>query len=268
MNPTFLIEAADLPDSGDTLVIDTRKPEAYVRGHIPGAVNLSTYDSFVLSTRPGDLTEFCARMADLYGAIGLTRERHAVVYEDETGMRAARELWMLEYLGHKGVRMLHGGLKAWVAAGGAVTTEVPAPPASVVFEPLPEEGIVIAADELLPKAHSGAITVLDVRDATEFAGKDNTACCTRRGHIPRAVWLEWTDLLDATTGRFKAGPEIVRLLEGRGVDPSSVLVPYCHRGARSANTYYALRHAGIDSVRNYIGSFHEWSARGEFPIEV
>ena len=51
------------------------------------------------------------------------------------------------------------------------------------------------------------------------------------------------------------------------MDLESEIVPYCHRGARSANTYYALQHAGLTKVRNYIGAWHEWSARAELPIE-
>jgi thiosulfate/3-mercaptopyruvate sulfurtransferase len=264
MNPNFLIEATERPANG-TLLIDTRKPDAYAKGHLPGAVNFSSYDYFVKSTQPADLAEFRAQLASLYAALGVTRDRPIVVYEDETGMRAARELWILEYLGHTDVRMLHGGLKAWIAAGGTPTTEVPALVPGR-FEATEHEAIVIGADEVYAKALSGAITVIDVRDATEFGGKDNTVCCTRRGHIPKAVWLEWTELLDASTGKFKAAAEIRRLLAARGIDPKATLVPYCHRGARSANTYYALRYAGAAAVRNYIGSFHEWSARADLPI--
>jgi thiosulfate/3-mercaptopyruvate sulfurtransferase len=266
MNAPFLIEAAERPAPG-TLIIDTRKPDAYARGHIPGAFNLSTYDCFVKSTQPADLAEFRAQVATLYGAIGATRERSVVVYEDDTGMRAARELWIFEYLGHTNVRMLHGGLKAWVAEGGEVTTEVPTFVRSR-FDPDPVEAIVIGADEVHAASASGAITALDVRDANEYAGRDNTVCCARRGHIPKAAWLEWTEFLDAATGKFKSAQAIHTLLAARGIDPRATLVPYCHRGARSANTYYALRYAGIASVRNYIGSFHEWSARADLPIET
>ena len=109
---------------------------------------------------------------------------------------------------------------AWVAAGGTPTTEEPTLTPGR-FEAAPVDAIVIGADEVFAKSQSGAITVIDVRDATEFGGKDNTVCCTRRGHIPKAVWLEWTELLDAATGKFKPVAEVQRLLAARGIDRSA-----------------------------------------------
>jgi thiosulfate/3-mercaptopyruvate sulfurtransferase len=126
-------------------------------------------------------------------------------------------------------------------------------------------GMVIGFDEIAGRLGRPGTTILDVRDADEHAGRDRTACCSRRGAIPGAVWIEWTRFLEG--GRFKSPQAIRGLLQESGVDPESELVPYCHRGARSANTYFALRHAGLPKVRNYIGSWHEWSARSELPIE-
>lgn len=259
----FLVEAAELLVApGAALLVDARKPDAYAKGHLPGAVHLSTYDVFVPGTRPAELAAFRADMARRYAAVGASRDRPIVVYEDDTGMRAARELWILEYMGHPNSRMLHGGLKAWVAAGGSLSKD-PVVPEPVAFQPTENPGIVISADEI----HAGTARLLDVRDANEFAGRDNTACCARRGRIPGAAWLEWTELLDAASGRFKPPGTIRDELAKRGVDPTATLVPYCHRGARSANTYYALLYAGCADVRNYIGSFHDWSARTDLPLE-
>lgn len=264
---TFLVEAEDLlRDPGGALLVDTRKADAYSAGHIPGAIHLTTYDVFAAGTRPGELADFRAGIAKRYAAAGLSKERPVVVYEDATGMRAARELWLLEYLGHPDARMLHGGLNAWRAAGGALSTE-PAIAAPARFEPGEVPELVVSADELHAQGRAGPIRVLDVRDAKEFAGQDNTACCARRGHLPGAAWLEWTELLDAATGRFRSPAAIRDALAKRGIAPDATLAPYCHRGARSANAYYALRHAGCARVRNFIGSFHEWSARADLPVE-
>jgi len=264
----FLIEPQELRrGDGGALVIDARRADAYTRGHIPGAVHLTTYDIFVPGTRPAELAAFRTDLAQRYAAVGVTKERPVVVYEDDTGMRAARELWILEYLGHRNARMLHGGVKGWIAAGGALDGAEASPvPASFDADEVTQAAI--SADEVLAMGRAGTIRILDVRDAVEFAGKDHTACCARRGRVPGAVWLEWSELLDPASGRFRSREEIRAALSVRGVDPGATLVPYCHRGARSANTYYALRHAGCASVRNYIGSFHDWSARSDLPVEA
>ncbi len=262
----FLVEADELRAGlGSVTLIDARTEQAHAAGHIPGASFLSTYHCFVPDTEATGMAAFVADVVPRYATAGVSHDRPVVIYEDETGMRAARELWILQYLGHRNVRMLHGGLRSWQMSGGGVesgpSTARPSPFAA--REPL--AGFV-SIRELITGLGTDARQILDVRDSTEFTGKDDTVCCERRGHVPGAVWLEWTDLLER--GRFKS-PDVIRtILASRGLSPDAELVPYCHRGARSANTYFALRYAGCTRVRNFIGSFHEWSAHEGAPVEI
>jgi thiosulfate/3-mercaptopyruvate sulfurtransferase len=263
----FLIEPLDLLEEtqhGNVLVVDTRKPADYAKGHIPGAVNYSTYDVFATDTRPDGLAAFAREVAMRYADAGVSTSRAIVVYEGDTGMRAARDAWILQYLGHPRVRILHGGLAAWLAAGCKPSAE-PATDWTVAVRLRERPELVIGCEEIAGKLGGTDLTLLDVRDADEHAGRDRTACCTRRGYIPGSRWIEWTRFLEG--GRFKSAAAIRGLLRESGVDLESEIVPYCHRGARSANTYYALKHAGLQRVRNYIGSWHEWSARADLPIE-
>ena len=263
----FLIEPANLRDelrSGDAFVVDARPPVVYAKGHIRGAVNFSTYDIFATDTRPAGLTVLARDLASRYATAGVSKDRLVVVYEEDTGMRAARDTWILQYLGHPKVRMLHGGIAAWQAAGGELSKEV-ADEWTVNLRTQEHPEMSIGCEEVAARLGRRDLTLLDVRNADEHAGRDKAACCARRGHIPGSVWIEWTEFLQF--GRFKAPPVIRALLKARGVNPESEIVPYCHRGARSANTYYALQIAGMPKVRNYIGSWHEWSARSELPIE-
>lgn len=263
-----LIEPEALRDEiarGDSpLIIDARSPAAYAQGHIAGAVSFSTYDQFALDTRPEGLTVFARDMALRYLGTGISNLRPVVVYDDETGMRAAREAWILQFLGHREVRMLHGGFSAWRAAGCEVSAQ-PADEWTVTFRVRERPELVIGCDEIASRLGERGLTLLDVRDEHEHAGRDHTACCTRRGRIPGSVRIEWTEFLEG--GRYRPPGAIRGLLEARGIDIRSEIVPYCHRGARSANTYYALVHAGVWRARNYIGSWHEWSARSDLPIE-
>ncbi|MGH8617797.1 MAG: sulfurtransferase [Burkholderiales bacterium] len=264
----FLIEPADLPAAlaGKALLLDARPRADFLRGHIPGALPYSTYDVFVPDTTLDGMQAFAASMAMQFGYAGGTLERPVVVYDGDTGMRAAREMWILEYIGHPQARMLHGGYRHWLAGGGIpvtgddVTTTRPRK-----LQPKVGSGTFASADELARRADSETLFILDVRDDLEWAGKDDTRCCKLRGHIPKARHIEWTNFLQ--DGRFKTGEAILELLAQQGIDPNGDLVPYCHRGARSASAYYALRLAGCSGARNFIGSWHEWSAR-EFPVEV
>jgi thiosulfate/3-mercaptopyruvate sulfurtransferase len=264
---TFLVEPetllATLADH-DGLIIDARSPEAYAAGHIPGAISVSTYDDFVPNTKPEGMRAFANQAALLYGAAGITLGTPLIVYDDETGVRVARDCWLLEYLGHRHVRLLHGGLNAWRLCGGPISTTASLS-APQQFEIQHHSTGFVSADEITTELGDPRRVVIDVRDELEHDGLDHTACCERRGHVPGAVWIHWSEFLER--GRFKSAEAIRALLQSRGIREDDEVVPYCHRGARSANTYWALRLAGYSQVRNYIGSWHEWSARPELPLE-
>ena len=107
---SFLIEAEELlSDHTSHLIIEARYEEHYAAGHISGAIHFCTYDQFVRSTSPIGLSRFQSSMAGTYCKIGVDPHKSVVVCDEKTGMRAARDCWMLQYMGHPNVRILHGG---------------------------------------------------------------------------------------------------------------------------------------------------------------
>lgn len=129
---------------------------------------------------------------------------------------------MLEWPGHPDARLLHGGSRAWGAGGGALATAVPALRAGAL-EPAPVPAMGIGADERAARAGTAGLVPIDTRDDLEWAGRDRTACCARRGRIPGAVHAEWTEFLEG--GRFRSPEAILALLPAREVAPSDELVP-------------------------------------------
>ena len=116
----------------------------------------------------------------------------------------------------------------------------------------------VTLEELLALIDAGEATVLDVRSAAEYAGEAGYPCDARQGHIPGARNLDVGELTARSAEQVRA---LVGLPEG------ALIVAYCHSGARSDRAAAMLRDAGYDA-RNYVGSWHEWSARAELPAET
>jgi thiosulfate/3-mercaptopyruvate sulfurtransferase len=265
----LLIKPTDLLTqlrNDNAVVLDTRTPEEYAAGHVPSAVHLpGVYDYLLTDTRAAGLEEFHRVLADLFSAAGLTGNERVVFYENGTGMRCARGWWLLRYAGHDNVVVLHGGLNGWVSAGGVTTTQVIARPRTD-FTVRPRSELMATADDIMAQQGQHDLLVLDVRRLEEYLGTIfRQECCPRSGRIPGCLWFEWERVLSETT--FKPLDEMQAELTSAGITPDKHIVVYCHRGARSSNTFIALKMLGYPHVRNYIGSWHEWSNRPELPLE-
>jgi len=261
----------------DVVVIDTRSPDAYAAGHIPGAVNVHEIFTFLAMSTPEGMTELRQKFADAFGAAGLSGAETAVCYEESMNSgfgQSCRGYFLLSWLGYGKAKVLHGGFHAWKAAGLPVSTD-PATPAAKSF-PLSNSGsdMMIDRDAMLAAVGNDAIVKLDVRDVDEWIGTSSSPYgpdfCPRKGRIPGARWLEWYRLMKPTGAgpMFKTPDEIMAEAHTVGVGPSTPVYLYCFKGARASNTLVALREAGVRDVRMYFGSWNEWSRDESLPIET
>ena len=90
------------------LVIDLRPPEDFASGHIPGAVHLDLWGVSLIDTDPAPLKAFMWMIDHLFNLRGVTETTPVVVYDEQSGLRAARAFWFLEYFGHPSVQVLDG----------------------------------------------------------------------------------------------------------------------------------------------------------------
>ena len=247
----------------DLIVIDTRQAELFAQGHIPGAIHFDLFGISLIDTSPAPLKAFMSMMAHLFELRGVNLDTEVVFYEENSGMKAARGLWFLEYFGHERVSVLDGGLQAWKKGGYPVTTEA-VPPRATHFNVAEKRNLLATYEDVLSSLKDKRVSIVDTRSDDEYMGRNIRAA--RGGAIPGAVHLEWTRNLDAD-GRFKPEADLRQMYENLGVTPDKEAIPYCQGGYRAAHTYLALRLIGFPKVRNYLGSWKEWGDRLDLPIE-
>lgn len=250
-------------DSEDLCLIDVRPAEDFAGGHLPGAVHFDVFGLSLIDTSDAPLNAFMHMIHHIFELRGISEKKEVVVYENQSGMRAARALWFLDYLGHPQARMLDGGMQAWKAAGFATATEAIAPKAAS-FKISEHRDVLATAQDVLQSLNKNEIAILDTRSRSEYLGTQIRAA--RGGAIPGAIHIEWTDNLD-NSGKFKSTAELQAMYSRAGITADKEVISYCQGGYRAAHSYVALRLIGFPRIRNYIGSWKEWGDRTDLPIE-
>jgi thiosulfate/3-mercaptopyruvate sulfurtransferase len=207
-NAQLLITPAELSSliergGGDRpLVLDMRPPDAYTAGHVPGAVHLDLWGFSLIDTDPAPLKSFMWMIEHVLALHGVDGRTPIVVYDEQSGVRAARAFWFLEYFGHPSVRMLDGGFGAWTNAGLPVTRDAaPAPPTD--WTGIREARAVATWKDVRDALHTPGTVILDTRSDGEYCG--TTVRARRGGAIPGAVHVEWTRNLTSSPPRTCSG---------------------------------------------------------------
>jgi thiosulfate/3-mercaptopyruvate sulfurtransferase len=268
-HPELLITPGELAAlvAGDAgarpLILDLRPPDAYAAGHVPGAIHLDLWGVSLVDTDPAPLKAFMWMIEHVLAIHGVRAGTPIVVYDEQSGVRAARAFWFLEYFGHHAVRLLDGGFNAWSRASLPITRD--AAPAPATEWTGSREDKTLATWREVHDAIGGSDTVLvDARSEGEHKG--TTVRARRGGSIPGAVNIDWTRNL-GPDGAFKPAAELQQMYQQAGVTPDREVITYCQGGYRAAHSYLALRLLGYPRVRNYVGSWKEWGDRTDLPIE-
>ncbi|MCG8455981.1 MAG: hypothetical protein MI919_06840 [Holophagales bacterium] len=239
--------------------------EEYAAGHIPGAIFLDWTRELL---EDGVAIEL-ASVAGAEGAresfrrLGIDPGDTVVLYDGYHHMLAGRIWWAMKHWGLENARVLDGGWEYWRSCRLPVSTDVPETPAPGSFEPrAPEVPARIGLEDFL--AEHGQACVLDARGA---AGYQGNAEDPRSGHIPGAVHVAYSQMLDRGTGLFLEAHAIEERLDRLAPEwREKPVITSCGSGYAGSVLFLALHLVGA-APRLFDGSFSVWRKDPSRPVE-
>lgn len=246
------------------LPTDNRDPHAeYLKNHIEGAL---FFDIDAVSDQSSDLPHTMPDAAQFAGAVsrlGISNQDRVVVYDGAGLFSAARVWWMFRMMGHSDIFILNGGLPKWQDEGRA-TTAVVKTPAPGNFEAVADTRKLATPENLLNTTDQ----IADARAPARFAGTaPEPRAGLRSGHIPNSKNVFFKTLLNED-GTLKSAEALAQVFETAGIDPMKPVITSCGSGVTAAVLDLALTHLGAKDTRLYDGSWSEWGARTDLPIET
>jgi thiosulfate/3-mercaptopyruvate sulfurtransferase len=251
------------------VIVDVRKVEDYKAGHIPGAVNVF-YGSWAI--KKGDLLNELPPIEDLaevIGGAGIDKNSLVVVVgktekvPDQFDM--TRVVWTLKYVGVPNVAILNGGQNQWAKENKPLSQDM------VKAKEKPFKAAItknLYVDKAFVLDKLGKTTIIDTRGPTFYEGKEKLAFVPKLGRIKGAVNLP-VGMLYTPEGLYKDKMALAALAEKvAGNDLNKELILYCDTGKTATSWAFIMTEMlGYKDVKVYDGSFMEWAADANAPIE-
>ncbi|MEK0208755.1 3-mercaptopyruvate sulfurtransferase [Klebsiella michiganensis] len=278
MSTSFFVAAdwlAEHIDDPENQIIDARMAPPgqeerdlnaeYQAGHIPGAV---FFDIEALSDHTSPLPHMMPRaeaFAVAMRELGVSSDKHLVVYDEGNLFSAPRAWWMLRTFGVEKVSIVAGGLEGWRRDGLPLEQGLPELPEGD-FDGRVDPLAIKRLTDVLLVSHEGSAQIVDARPAGRFNGQvAEPRPGLRSGHIPGALNVPWTELV--INGELKTTDELNEIFARQGVDFERPIIASCGSGVTAAVVVLALTTLGVNGVSLYDGSWSEWGARTDLPIE-
>ncbi|MDE0991110.1 MAG: rhodanese-like domain-containing protein, partial [Pseudomonadales bacterium] len=228
--------------------------DRYLAGHIPGSVFLdhaaiSEPNSNLMYTIPDE-----KNLGEAIGALGISRDTPVVVYSTEMLAWATRIWWVLQYAGHRNVRVLNGGLQAW--KGALQIAENKYLPTTFNTDLSPQ--MFASKEEVLSSITEGSACVVNTLTPEMYKGEADVFYA---GHISGSVNHPFFELMDEDY--LLPDTTLAEILEQKMIGDR--LITYCGGGIAATLNACVAKLLGVDDVAVYDGSMSEWMAE-ELPI--
>ncbi|MHC4426641.1 MAG: sulfurtransferase [Planctomycetota bacterium] len=252
------------------VILDVRSEAAYDKGHIAGAVRIDPSELKEQSLAAETGLDHETLWKNHIGALGISGRDLILIYDDGSMTKAARIWFIFQHFGVPKTSVLNGGypiLKPLIKDGHISVSQEQTKPIPAKFEHTADTAARVALVErqrVRKAIERREAQVFDARTHEEYTG-ENHSDNTRGGHLPTAINLPHTELLDEK-GHLKSPKALAAILERAGFKRGEPIITYCHGGGRASLAALAAERAGYGSVMNYYLSFGDWAADVSCPI--
>jgi thiosulfate/3-mercaptopyruvate sulfurtransferase len=240
--------------------------DAYQTSHLPNAVyvNLESDLSGPVKEHGGrhplpDIEQLSEKLSQL----GIDDKVTVIAYDDQNGAMASRFWWLLRYLGHDKVYVMDGSFSNWTEKGLPVETKVPSFQRRS-FVPNLQSHLLVSVNEVRDSLNNSSTTLIDSREEKRYKGLEEPID-KKAGHIPGALNFFWQESIDkdgtwkdsqSQNERFKQIPK------------EQQVIVYCGSGVTACPNVLALKEAGYDDVKLYLGSWSDWISHPDNPVST
>lgn len=248
------------------VILDARGKAEYEDGHIPGAVNYGKPAVGVLK-HPVDGRVVSVKEAEkLLGQIGLDNNKGLIIYGTKGDYHVTCEQMPI-WIGVKQYYYLDGGYEAWVKKGKQIQTDAvkPVPAVFKADTAKMNKKLYVTTKEVIAiaKKQPKNVTFIDTRSPGEFDALENSTL--RQGRIPGAIHIPYEKNLDKESKKMLSMEALAAIY--KDIPKDNKIIIYCHRGCRTAYSFFALEWLGYKNVRIYEDSWIVYGARPDTPIE-
>ncbi|MBG2712271.1 3-mercaptopyruvate sulfurtransferase [Proteus mirabilis] len=273
VTPQWLFEHQN---DSDLVILDVSAPmptqhidysALYLERHIPHAHFFDLDEVADKTTSLPHMLPSDALFSETLTQLGISNTTTVIIYDQGNLFSAPRGWWTFTTLGCRNVRILAGGLQAWIDAGFEIQQgEVIATPATSPFLVERQTQRYANKQQLLDNLNTKQKQMIDARSADRFYGRaPEPRPGLRSGHIPSSKNVPWNELV--TDGQLKDNAELKQIFEQAGVDLSQPIIVTCGSGMTAAILFLALTVLGCQSIALYDGSWAQWGAESALPCE-
>lgn len=246
----------------------------YDEGHIPGARFVTAEDMAEMGhDKPGGLMlqmPAAEKLRENLAKLGISDNSRIVVYFGNDWVTpSTRVVFTLDYAGlGDRTSLLDGGMQTWKSENRPLTKEVP-PAGKGTLAALKTKPVIVDAEWVKANIGKPGISVVDGRAAAFYDGVQTGRGMQgpqRTGHIAGAKSVPYTAVTDKSL-KLLSRDELAAVFAKAGIKPGDTVVGYCHIGQQATGMLFAARSLG-HKVLLYDGSFEDWSARADYPVET